>query len=346
MQAAPGLDPGLRPVRRCLARHRTGARRRRERAGDGRRSRRRRPESRRRRLRQRARHRNGSQTTRPNPDSLRRLFGDATPVSSTKSFFGHTLGASGVLETIASLLLAGSGVIPPGLRMDAIREGCEPLDYVRNTPRKGRLATIMVNNFGFGRQQQLPDRAGGSQSGATAPSAPRARCRHGHGDRHRERRRRGSRPVPGRTGGRRLPGGGRPGERYRRRPLPRSAPHRSRAQVLRPQCAGDTLRRHRLGRSTGRRPGSLRPRPAFRPRQRGGLRRPEADGEVHGKRVRRRSRARERALLPDDDDERDGERLLAGVRGHGVHDHTVRRRRRAWRTRPNWRAAVARIVWP
>ena len=82
--------------------------------------------------------------------SLRRLFGDATPVSSTKSFFGHTLGASGVLETIASLLLAGSGVIPPGLRMDAIREGCEPLDYVRNTPRKGRLATIMVNNFGFG----------------------------------------------------------------------------------------------------------------------------------------------------------------------------------------------------
>ena len=82
--------------------------------------------------------------------SLRRLFGDATPVSSTKSFFGHTLGASGVLETIASLLLAGAGAIPPGLRMDAIREGCERLDYVRNAPRKGRPGTIMVNNFGFG----------------------------------------------------------------------------------------------------------------------------------------------------------------------------------------------------
>ena len=41
----------------------------------------------------------------------------------TKSFFGHTLGASGVLEMIVSLLLAGSNVIPPGLRMDAIRGG-------------------------------------------------------------------------------------------------------------------------------------------------------------------------------------------------------------------------------
>ena len=82
--------------------------------------------------------------------SLRRLFGDATPVSSTKSFFGHTLGASGVLETIASLLLANDGVVPHGLRMEEVREGCERLDYVRHRPRRGRPRTIMVNNFGFG----------------------------------------------------------------------------------------------------------------------------------------------------------------------------------------------------
>ena len=102
--------------------------------------------------------------------SLRRLFGDATPVSSTKSFFGHTLGASGVLETIASLLLAGSGVIPPGLRMDAIREGCEPLDYVRNAPRKGRPETIMVNNFGFGgNNSSLIVRVGRSRAARRPP---------------------------------------------------------------------------------------------------------------------------------------------------------------------------------
>ena len=82
--------------------------------------------------------------------SLRRLFGDATPISSTKSFFGHTLGASGVLETIVSLLLANDGVVPHGLRMGEVREGCERLDYVRHRPRRGRPRTIMVNNFGFG----------------------------------------------------------------------------------------------------------------------------------------------------------------------------------------------------
>ena len=82
--------------------------------------------------------------------SLRRVFGDTTPISSTKSFFGHTLGASGVLELIASLLLAGDGVVPHGLRMDAVREGCAHLDYVRGVPRKGRPDVIMVNNFGFG----------------------------------------------------------------------------------------------------------------------------------------------------------------------------------------------------
>ena len=82
--------------------------------------------------------------------SLRRVFGDTTPISSTKSFFGHTLGASGVLELIASLLLAGDGVVPHGLRMDAVREGCARLDYVRDVPRRGRPDVIMVNNFGFG----------------------------------------------------------------------------------------------------------------------------------------------------------------------------------------------------
>ena len=82
--------------------------------------------------------------------SLRRVFGDATPISSTKSFFGHTLGASGVLELIASLLLAGDGVVPHGLRMDAVRDGCARLDYVRGGPRKARPDVIMVNNFGFG----------------------------------------------------------------------------------------------------------------------------------------------------------------------------------------------------
>ena len=82
--------------------------------------------------------------------ALHRLFGVATPISSIKSFFGHALGASGVLELIASLLLAGDGFVPQGLRMGSVRDGCAELDHVRNVPRKGSPGTIMVNNFGFG----------------------------------------------------------------------------------------------------------------------------------------------------------------------------------------------------
>ena len=104
--------------------------------------------------------------------SLRRLFGDSTPISSCKSFFGHTLGASGALELIASVLLAGDGVVPHGLRMEAVREGCAHLDYVRNVPRKGRAGVIMVNNFGFGgNNSSLIVRAGRSR----APRRPRPR---------------------------------------------------------------------------------------------------------------------------------------------------------------------------
>lgn len=96
--------------------------------------------------------------------SLRRIFGDTTPISSTKSFFGHTLGASGALELIASLLLADDGVVPHGLRMDAVREGCARLDYVRGVPRRGRPSVIMVNNFGFGgNNSSLIVRPGGSR---------------------------------------------------------------------------------------------------------------------------------------------------------------------------------------
>jgi len=78
------------------------------------------------------------------------LFGSNTPVSSTKSFMGHTLGASGVLELISTLLLANDGMVPQGLRNTELREGCERLDYIKDEPRKGVFNAIMINNFGFG----------------------------------------------------------------------------------------------------------------------------------------------------------------------------------------------------
>ncbi len=82
--------------------------------------------------------------------AIKKLFGTQTPVSSTKSYMGHTLGASGVLELISTLLLANNGMVPHGLRMTKVRQGCADLDYVRDEPRKGIYNAIMVNNFGFG----------------------------------------------------------------------------------------------------------------------------------------------------------------------------------------------------
>ena len=82
--------------------------------------------------------------------AILRVFGDRTAVSSIKSFIGHTLGACGVLEVIATLLLAEKNCVPYGLRMETPRENCAVLDYVHTQPRRRSYDKILVNNFGFG----------------------------------------------------------------------------------------------------------------------------------------------------------------------------------------------------
>src|SRR5690606_27927332 len=62
--------------------------------------------------------------------AMERLFGRSVPVSSSKSFLGHTLGASGIIEMIATLEVAREGMIPPTLNFGGLRPGCADLDYV------------------------------------------------------------------------------------------------------------------------------------------------------------------------------------------------------------------------
>ncbi len=82
--------------------------------------------------------------------AITRVFSDRTPppVSSSKSFFGHALGAAGILEASASLLMMNDGLLPPTLRFTTAREGCG-LDYVPNTPRKTDAGVFLSNNFAF-----------------------------------------------------------------------------------------------------------------------------------------------------------------------------------------------------
>lgn len=70
-------------------------------------------------------------------------------VSSTKSQLGHTLGASGGVELVASALAIHRGVLPPTINLDEPGEGCD-LDYIPHNAREVRVDRVMSNSFGFG----------------------------------------------------------------------------------------------------------------------------------------------------------------------------------------------------
>ena len=69
--------------------------------------------------------------------ALRMVFGEhasVVPVSSTKGYYGHALGASGAFETAISALALHRGWIPPTLNLDEPDPACD-LDYVTQTSR-------------------------------------------------------------------------------------------------------------------------------------------------------------------------------------------------------------------
>jgi 3-oxoacyl-[acyl-carrier-protein] synthase II len=75
--------------------------------------------------------------------------GTAVPVSSSKSFFGHTLGAAGGIEAVISVLALQEQLAPPTLRLDLAADDCT-LDYIAHTPRPLAMNDILSNTFGFG----------------------------------------------------------------------------------------------------------------------------------------------------------------------------------------------------
>ena len=84
--------------------------------------------------------------------SIREVLGAATarvPVVANKSYFGHTLGASGALETIVALLGLEAGVAPPNLNLERPDPECA-LTLVGSEPRPVDSPWAMKNSFGFG----------------------------------------------------------------------------------------------------------------------------------------------------------------------------------------------------
>ncbi len=79
-----------------------------------------------------------------------RLFGSHTPISSLKSYLGHTLGACGALEAIVSLKMMEEGWFHPTLNLKNVDPECGELDYIVDSERKIDTGAVMTNNFAFG----------------------------------------------------------------------------------------------------------------------------------------------------------------------------------------------------
>ncbi len=76
-------------------------------------------------------------------------IGTDVPVSSSKSYFGHTLGAAGGIEAAVSVLALLNQTAPPTLRLMKAAADCT-LDYVPHAPRPMAMNSVISNTFGFG----------------------------------------------------------------------------------------------------------------------------------------------------------------------------------------------------
>ena len=78
------------------------------------------------------------------------VFGMNTPISSLKSFTGHTLGACGALEAWAAINMMNENWFHATANLEQIDPACAPLDYIKNEIRPLNCDYIMSNNFAFG----------------------------------------------------------------------------------------------------------------------------------------------------------------------------------------------------
>jgi 3-oxoacyl-[acyl-carrier-protein] synthase II len=78
------------------------------------------------------------------------VFGDKTPVSGLKSYFGHTLGACGAVEAYLTVRMMREGWFTPNLNLEEPDPACGALDYIRGEARRIDTDLVMSNNFAFG----------------------------------------------------------------------------------------------------------------------------------------------------------------------------------------------------
>jgi nodulation protein E len=84
--------------------------------------------------------------------AIRAVFGkhvERLAVSSTKSMHGHTLGAAGAIEAVATLLALHHGLMPPTANYNEPDPACD-LDVIPNQARSSQAEFALSNSFAFG----------------------------------------------------------------------------------------------------------------------------------------------------------------------------------------------------
>src|SRR5580765_248069 len=84
--------------------------------------------------------------------SIKQVFGDAAyrvPLSGTKGYYGHALGASGAIEAAICALAISRGWLPPTINLERPDPQCD-LDCLPGGGRTATPAAVVSNSFGFG----------------------------------------------------------------------------------------------------------------------------------------------------------------------------------------------------
>jgi len=84
--------------------------------------------------------------------AIKQVFGERAyevPVSGTKGYYGHALGASGAIEAAICGLAMSRDWLPPTVNLANADAACD-LDYIKRVGRAGCPEVVLSNSFGFG----------------------------------------------------------------------------------------------------------------------------------------------------------------------------------------------------
>jgi 3-oxoacyl-[acyl-carrier-protein] synthase II len=88
-------------------------------------------------------------------EAIKTLFGERAgevSVTANKSMLGHTLGAAGAIEAIATVMSLRTGLIPPTINLEVPDVAAAGLDLTPNVVRRREVDVAVSNSFGFGGQ--------------------------------------------------------------------------------------------------------------------------------------------------------------------------------------------------